>query len=119
MKRTLLTAEWEILEACEIVDQYKEVTEHALARIYSGNAVRMIYSGRVKSLQKWSLDIVTTAKADDESIHTHELNFKFDDAMSLRQMVDSVKRMWLDAVDEDLSGMTCLRANAVARCLAR
>ena len=117
-KRILLVAEWEILEACEIIEEYKDVTQHALSRIYSGNAVRMIYSGRVKSLQKWSLNIVTTAKAEDESIHTHELNFKFDDAMSLRSMVDSVKQLWLDAVDEDLKGMTCLRADAVARCLA-
>lgn len=116
-KRILLVAEWEILRACEIVEQYKVITEHALARIYSGNAVRMIYSRQVKSEQLWGLTIKTTAKADNGEIHTHDLSFKFDAPMSLRSMVDSVKRLWLDAVDEDLKGMTCLRADAVARCL--
>lgn len=118
IKRIALIAEWEILQAAEIIEQYAETTKHALARIYTGNAVRTIYSNQVKSEQVWSLSIVTTAKSDNGEIHTHDLKFKFDAPISLSNMVNSVKGLWLDAVDQDLAGMTCLRADAVARCLA-
>lgn len=117
-KRTLLVAEWEILQACEIIEQYKDVTEHALARIYSGNAVRMIFNKRVKPEQLWSLTINTVAKSDDGEVHNHTLSFKFDAPLGLKNMVDSVKQLWLDAVDKDLVGLTCLRAEATARALA-
>ena len=117
-KRILMEAKWEILEATKIVEQYKDVTEHALARIYTGNAVRLIYNKRVKSEQLWSLSITTIAKSDDGTIHNHELSYKFDAPLSLLNMVNSVKGMWFDTVDKDLSGLTCIKADAVARCLA-
>ena len=85
--------------------------------------------------QIWNVVIKTTAKADDGTIHEHEMEWGFNKMMSIKEVISGAKHIkvdrdgiktrwngvskeWIDAVDKDLMGLTAISAWATATCTA-
>lgn len=133
-----LSAVWEVLSTAEIVEtEYKDkaIDDEFFDRVYSGQFVRLYRDKVVDAKQIWTIGIVTTAKDDNGEIHTHELEWKFDKPMTIREVLSGAKhiklndggitkrwagvtKQWLDCVDEDLKGMTAIEAWCTAKCTA-
>lgn len=94
----------------------------------------MLVSGRVERKQIWTVSIKTVAQADDGTIHEHEMEWNFNKPMSMKEVIDGAKhikvdhggiktrwigvsKQWLNAVDEDLKGLTAIKAEAKATCV--
>ena len=130
-----LSATWEILATAEYVESLdRAVNDDDLKVIYQGSFVPLLLSHRVERKQVWNVVVKATAKADDGTIHEHEMEWQFDKLMSIKEVIDGAKhikvnqggikvrwkgvsRQWIDAVDEDLKDLTAVSAWATATCV--
>jgi len=137
MKKTKqkLSATWEILSTAEYVESLdRNVNDDDLVKIYQGSFVPLLLAHRVERKQIWNVAIKTTAKADDGALHEHEMEWSFNKPMSIKEVINGarhikvesdgiktrwqgVSKQWLDAVDEDLKGLTAVSAWATATCV--
>ena len=137
MKKTKqkLSATWEILSTAEYVESLdRDVNDDDLVKIYQGSFVPLFLAHRVDRKQIWNVVIKTTAKADDGTIHEHEMEWSFNKLMSIKEVISGAKHMkverdglklrwsgvsdqWIKAVDEDLKGLTAVSAWATATCV--
>lgn len=132
-----LVAKWNIPETAEIVEtEYKDkpIDDEFFDRVYLGDFVRTYRDGRTDAKQLWRIQILTKAQDDDGFIHEHFLEWNFNKAMTIREVLEGAKhiklnnefktrwkgvtKQWLDCVDEDLKGMVCLEAWCTAECMA-
>lgn len=140
-KRVLHTAKWEILSTAEwIIENFpnnQPLTNAALMSIYKGNAVSAILTGKIASVQKWGVTIVTTAKDKDGNIHTHQCSWRVLEPMTFNDFMNGegghkinrghglktrwlgVAKEWIKMVDSDLADMDAIEAHATANCLAQ
>ena len=138
MKKTKqkLSATWEILSTAEYVESLdRDVNDDDLVKIYQGSFVPLFLVNRVDRKQIWNVVIKTTAKADDGTIHEHEMEWSFNKLMSIKEVISGAKHIkvdrdgiktrwngvskeWIDAVDKDLMGLTAISAWATATCTA-
>ena len=138
MKKTKqkLSATWEILSTAEYVESLdRDVNDDDLVNIYQGSFVPLFLAHRVDRKQIWNVVIKTTAKADDGTIHEHEMEWSFNKLMSIKEVIsgaehikvdrdgiktrwNGVSKEWIDAVDKDLMGLTAISAWATATCTA-
>lgn len=138
MKKTKqkLSATWEILTTAEYVEELgRDVNDDDLKLIYQGQFVPLFLANRVERKQIWNVVIKTTAKADDGTIHEHEMEWGFNKMMSIKEVISGAKhikvdrdgiktrwngvsKQWIDAVDKDLMGLTAISAWATATCTA-
>lgn len=130
-----LSATWEILSTAEYVESLnRAVNDDDLKKIYQGSFVPLFLSERVERKQIWNVVIKTTAKADDGTLHEHEMEWQFDKPMSIKEVISGAKHIklerngiktrwtgvseqWINAVDEDLKGLTAVSAWASATCV--
>ena len=137
MKKTKqkLSATWEILSTAEYVESLdRDVNDDDLVKIYQGSFVPLFLAHRVDRKQIWNVVIKTTAKADDGTIHEHEMEWSFNKLMSIKEVISGAKHIkverdglklrwsgvsdqWIKAVDEDLKGLTAVSAWATATCV--
>lgn len=137
MKKTKqkLSATWEILSTAEYVEGLdRDVNDDDLVKIYQGSFVPLFLAHRVDRKQIWNVVIKTTAKADDGTIHEHEMEWSFNKLMSIKEVISGAKHIkverdglklrwsgvsdqWIKAVDEDLKGLTAVSAWATATCV--
>lgn len=137
MKKTKqkLSATWEILSTAEYVEELdRDVNDDDLVKIYKGSFVPLFLAHRVDRKQIWNVVIKTTAKADDGTIHEHEMEWSFNKLMSIKEVISGAKHIkverdglklrwsgvsdqWIKAVDEDLKGLTAVSAWATATCV--
>jgi len=137
MKKTKqkLSATWEILSTAEYVESLdRDVNDDDLVKIYQGSFVPLFLAHRVDRKQIWNVVIKTTAKADDGTIHEHEMEWSFNKLMSIKEVISGAKHIkverdglklrwsgvsdqWIKAVDEDLKGLTVVSAWATATCV--
>ena len=137
MKKTKqkLSATWEILSTAEYVEGLdRDVNDDDLVKIYQGSFVPLFLAHRVDRKQIWNVVIKTTAKADDGTIHEHEMEWSFNKLMSIKEVISGAKNIkverdglklrwsgvsdqWIKAVDEDLKGLTAVSAWATATCV--
>lgn len=137
MKKTKqkLSATWEILSTAEYVEELdRDVNDDDLVKIYQGSFVPLFLAHRVDRKQIWNVVIKTTAKADDGTIHEHEMEWSFNKLMSIKEVISGAKHIkverdgmklrwtgvsdqWVEAVDEDLKGLTAVSAWATATCV--
>ena len=137
MKKTKqkLSATWEILSTAEYVEELdRDVNDDDLVKIYQGSFVPLFLAHRVDRKQIWNVVIKTTAKADDGTIHEHEMEWSFNKLMSIKEVISGAKHIkverdglklrwtgvsdqWVKAVDEDLKGLTAVSAWATATCV--
>ena len=137
MKKTKqkLSATWEILTTAEYVEGLdRDVNDDDLVKIYQGSFVPLFLAHRVDRKQIWNVVIKTTAKADDGTIHEHEMEWSFNKLMSIKEVISGAKHIkverdgmklrwtgvsdqWIKAVDEDLKGLTAVSAWATATCV--
>lgn len=137
MKKTKqkLSATWEILSTAEYVEELdRDVNDDDLVKIYQGSFVPLFLAHRVDRKQIWNVVIKTTAKADDGTIHEHEMEWAFNKLMSIKEVISGAKHIkverdglklrwsgvsdqWIKAVDEDLKGLTAVSAWATATCV--
>lgn len=137
MKKTKqkLSATWEILSTAEYVEDLdRDVNDDDLVKIYQGSFVPLFLAHRVDRKQIWNVVIKTTAKADDGTIHEHEMEWSFNKLMSIKEVISGAKHIkverdglklrwsgvsdqWIKAVDEDLKGLTAVSAWATATCV--
>ena len=137
MKKTKqkLSATWEILSTAEYVEELdRDVNDDDLVKIYQGSFVPLFLAHRVDRKQIWNVVIKTTAKADDGTIHEHEMEWSFNKMMSIKEVISGAKHIkverdglklrwsgvsdqWIKAVDEDLKGLTAVSAWATATCV--
>ena len=137
MKKTKqkLSATWEILSTAEYVESLdRDVNDDDLVNIYQGSFVPLFLAHRVDRKQIWNVVIKTTAKADDGTIHEHEMEWSFNKLMSIKEVISGAKHIkverdglklrwtgvsdqWIKAVDEDLKGLTAVSAWATATCV--
>ena len=137
MKKTKqkLSATWEILSTAEYVESMdRNINNDDLVKIYKGSFVPLLLANRVERKQIWTVAIKTTAKADDGTLHEHEMEWSFNKPMSIKEVINGAKhikvesdgiktrwqgvsKQWLDAVDEDLKGLTAVSAWATATCV--
>ncbi|WP_353141306.1 hypothetical protein [Acinetobacter pragensis] len=137
MKKTKqkLSATWEILSTAEYVESLdRDVNDDDLVKIYQGSFVPLFLAHRVDRKQIWNVVIKTTAKADDGTIHEHEMEWSFNKLMSIKEVISGAKHIkverdglklrwtgvsdqWVKAVDEDLKGLTAVSAWATATCV--
>lgn len=138
MKKTKqkLSATWEILSTAEYVEELdRDVNDDDLVKIYQGSFVPLFLAHRVDRKQIWNVVIKTTAKADDGTIHEHEMEWSFNKLMSIKEVISGAKHIkverdglklrwagvsdqWVKTVDEDLKGLTAVSAWATATCVA-
>ena len=134
MKKTKqkLSATWEILSTAEYVESLdRDVNDDDLVKIYQGSFVPLFLAHRVDRKQIWNVVIKTTAKADDGTIHEHEMEWSFNKLMSIKEVISGAKHIkverdglklrwsgvsdqWVKTVDEDLKGLTAVSAWATA-----
>lgn len=112
----------------------RNVNDDDLVKIYKGSFVPLLLANRVERKQIWTVAIKTTAKADDGTLHEHEMEWSFNKPMSIKEVINGAKhikvesdgiktrwqgvsKQWLDAVDEDLKGLTAVSAWATATCV--
>lgn len=130
-----LSATWEILSTAEYVEELdRDVNDDDLVKIYQGSFVPLFLAHRVDRKQIWDVVIKTTAKADNETIHEHEMEWSFNKLMSIKEVISGAKHIkverdglklrwsgvpdqWIKAVDEDLKGLTAVSAWATATCV--
>lgn len=130
-----LSATWEILSTAEYVESLdRDVNDEDLKQIYQGSFVPLFLSHRVERKQIWNVVIKTTARADDGTLHEHEMEWQFDKPMSIKEVISGAKHIkverdgmkvrwsgvsnqWIKAVDEDLADMTAVSAWATATCV--
>ena len=130
-----LSATWEILSTAEYVEELdRDVNDDDLIKIYQGSFVPLLLAHRVDRKQIWNVVIKTTAKADDGTIHEHEMEWSFNKLMSIKEVISGAKHIkverdglklrwsgvsdqWIKAVDEDLKGLTAVSAWATATCV--
>lgn len=137
MKKTKqkLSATWEILSTAEYVEELdRDVNDDDLVKIYQGSFVPLFLAHRVDRKQIWNVVIKTTAKADDGTIHEHEMEWSFNKLMSIKEVISGAKHIkverdgmkvrwsgvsdqWIKTVDEDLKGLTAVSAWATATCV--
>ena len=137
MKKTKqkLSATWEILGTDEYVESLdREINNEDLKHIYQGSFVPLFLAHRVDRKQIWNVVIKTTAKADDGTIHEHEMEWSFNKLMSIKEVISGAKHIkverdglklrwsgvsdqWIKAVDEDLKDLTAVSAWATATCV--
>ena len=137
MKKTKqkLSATWEILSTAEYVEELdRNVNDDDLVKIYQGSFVPLFLAHRVDRKQIWNVVIKTTAKADDGTIHEHEMEWSFNKLMSIKEVISGAKHIkverdgmklrwsgvsdqWIKAVDGDLKGLTAVSAWATATCV--
>ena len=137
MKKTKqkLSATWEILTTAEYVEGLdRDVNDGDLVKIYQGSFVPLFLAHRVDRKQIWNVVIKTTAKADDGTIHEHEMEWSFNKLMSIKEVISGAEHIkverdglklrwsgvsdqWIKAVDEDLKGLTAVSAWATATCV--
>lgn len=137
MKKTKqkLSATWEILTTAEYVEGLdRDVNDDDLKLIYQGSFVPLLLAHRVDRKQIWNVVIKTTAKADDGTIHEHEMEWSFNKLMSIKEVISGAKHIkverdglklrwsgvsdqWIKTVDEDLKGLTAVSAWATATCV--
>lgn len=137
MKKTKqkLSATWEILSTAEYVEELdRDVNDDDLVKIYQGSFVPLFLAHRVDRKQIWNVVIKTTAKADDGTIHEHEMEWSFNKLMSIKEVISGAKHIkverdglklrwsgvsdqWIKAVDQDLKGLTAVSAWATATCV--
>ena len=137
MKKTKqkLSATWEILSTAEYVEELdRDVNDDDLVKIYQGSFVPLFLAHRVDRKQIWNVVIKTTAKADDGTIHEHEMEWSFNKFMSIKEVISGAKHIkverdglklrwsgvsdqWVKTVDEDLKGLTAVSAWATATCV--
>ena len=137
MKKTKqkLSATWEILSTAEYVEELdRDVNDDDLVKIYQGSFVPLFLAHRVDRKQIWNVVIKTTAKADDGTIHEHEMEWAFNKMMSIKEVISGAKHIkverdglklrwsgvsdqWIKAVDEDLKDLTAVSAWATATCV--
>ena len=137
MKKTKqkLSATWEILSTAEYVEELdRDVNDDDLVKIYKGSFVPLFLAHRVDRKQIWNVVIKTTAKADDGTIHEHEMEWSFNKLMSIKEVISGAKHIkverdgmklrwsgvsdqWVKTVDEDLKGLTAVSAWATATCV--
>lgn len=137
MKKTKqkLSATWEILSTAEYVEGLdRNVNDDDLVKIYQGSFVPLFLAHRVDRKQIWNVVIKTTAKADDGTIHEHEMEWSFNNLMSIKEVISGAKHIkverdglklrwsgvsdqWVKTVDEDLKGLTAVSAWATATCV--
>lgn len=137
MKKTKqkLSATWEILSTAEYVEELdRDVNDDDLVKIYQGSFVPLFLAHRVDRKQIWNVVIKTTAKADDGTIHEHEMEWLFNKLMSIKEVISGAKHIkverdglklrwsgvsdqWVKTVDEDLKGLTAVSAWATATCV--
>lgn len=137
MKKTKqkLSATWEILSTAEYVEELdRDVNDDDLVKIYQGSFVPLFLAHRVDRKQIWNVVIKTTAKADDGTIHEHEMEWSFNKLMSIKEVISGAKHIkverdglklrwsgvsdqWVKTVDEDLKGLTAVSAWATATCV--
>lgn len=137
MKKTKqkLSATWEILSTAEYVESLdRDVNDDDLVKIYQGSFVPLFLAHRVDRKQIWNVVIKTTAKADDGTIHEHEMEWSFNKLMSIKEVISGAKHIkverdglklrwsgvsdqWIKTVDEDLKGLTAVSAWATATCV--
>ena len=137
MKKTKqkLSATWEILSTAEYVEELdRGVNDDDLVKIYQGSFVPLFLAHRVDRKQIWNVVIKTTAKADDGTIHEHEMEWSFNKLMSIKEVISGAKHIkverdglklrwsgvsdqWVKTVDEDLKGLTAVSAWATATCV--
>lgn len=137
MKKTKqkLSATWEILSTAEYVEELdRDVNDDDLVKIYQGSFVPLFLAHRVDRKQIWNVVIKTTAKADDGTIHEHEMEWSFNKLMSIKEVISGAKHIkvernfkpsrwsgvsdqWIKEVDEDLKGLTAVSAWATATCV--
>lgn len=134
-----MVAKFEIISLAEFVDKHypdKQCPNNVLCSLYKGAAVPAITTGFIDSVQTWGVTIVTTAKADNGDIHTHEVSWSVDQPMTFSEFLRGKKELsvnigsglrvpwkgvneqWLNMVDEDLKDMTAITAWATCNCLA-
>lgn len=137
MKKTKqkLSATWEILSTAKYVEELdRDVNDDDLVKIYQGSFVPLFLAHRVDRKQIWNVVIKTTAKADDGTIHEHEMEWSFNKLMSIKEVISGAKHIkverdglklrwsgvsdqWVKTVDEDLKGLTAVSAWATATCV--
>ena len=134
-----MTAVWELISSAELIDELfpdKQAPDSVLCDLYKGALVPAILSGAIESAQKWGVTIVTTAKANNGDIHTHEVSWSTDEPMTFTEFLrgkkefslnigsglrvpwKGINQQWIDIVDEDLPDMTAITAWATCNCLA-
>ena len=112
----------------------RDVNDDDLVNIYQGSFVPLFLAHRVDRKQIWNVVIKTTAKADDGTIHEHEMEWSFNKLMSIKEVISGAKHIkverdglklrwsgvsdqWVKTVDEDLKGLTAVSAWATATCV--
>ena len=96
MKKTKqkLSATWEILTTAEYVEGLdRDVNDDDLKLIYQGSFVPLLLAHRVDRKQIWNVVIKTTAKADDGTIHEHEMEWSFNKLMSIKEVISGAKHI--------------------------
>lgn len=129
-----LSARWEIMETAKIVEnEYadKPIDDAFFNRVYQGDFVKKYRAGYAEARQIWSVSILTVAKDAEGVLHNNELEFNFNEKMTIREVLSGSERLnfnggewqgvtktWLESVDIDLCGMDCIEAWAEAKCTA-
>ena len=134
-----MKAKWELISSAEIIDELypnMQAPDSFLCKMYQGALVPAVLSGAINQVQKWGVTIVTTARANNGDIHTHEVSWSVDDPMTfaeclrgkkefslnigsgLRVPWKGINQQWIQIVDEDLADMTAITAWATCNCLA-
>ena len=134
-----MTAKWEIISSMETIEERypnMQAPDSFLCAMYHGALVPAVLSGAIEPAQKWGVTIVTTAKADNGDIHTHEVTWSTDETMTFAEFLrgkkeyslnigsglrvpwKGINQQWIAIVDEDLADMTAITAWATCNCLA-
>ena len=135
-----MTAVWELISSAEYIDEHypdKQAPDSVLCDLYKGALVPAILSGAIEPAQKWGVTIITTAKADNGDIHTHEVTWSTDEVMTFAEFLrgkkeyslnigsglrvpwKGINQQWIQIVDDDLADMTAITAWATCNCLAK
>lgn len=92
--KEMLSATWEILATAEFVEQLgRNPNDSELRQIYKGDFIPAMQEKRTDRKQIWQIEIVTTAKADDGTIHTHEMDWAFDKPMTMSEVLNGAKHI--------------------------
>lgn len=139
MKKTKqkLSATWEILSTAEYVESLdRNVNDDDLVKIYQGSFVPLFLAHRVERKQIWNVTIKTIAKADDGTLHEHEMEWAFNKPMSMDEVLNGAKHIrleeggikkrwigvtknWLKDLDAEFDdSYKAVKAVAIARCTA-
>ena len=68
----------------------RDVNDDDLVKIYQGSFVPLFLAHRVDRKQIWNV-VIKTAKADDGTIHEHEMEWSFNKLMSIKEVVQRCK----------------------------